>query len=86
MHQNMYLVDLSDTIIYHHRTILQANRKIGDRNLKRVGVIGLGDMGSGLAKNLIEAGFETAGFDLSEERMAAFTALGGKAAARARAR
>jgi len=48
--------------------------------LKRVGVIGLGDMGSGLAKNLIEAGFETAGFDLSDERMAAFTALGGKAA------
>lgn len=46
----------------------------------RAGVIGLGDMGSGLARNLIKNGFETSGFDLSEERMAAFTAFGGKAA------
>ena len=46
----------------------------------RAGVIGLGDMGSGLARNLIKNGFETSGFDLSEERLAAFTALGGKAA------
>ncbi len=48
--------------------------------MKRVGVIGLGDMGSGLAKNLIAAGFETAGFDLSEDRMKAFTDMGGIAA------
>ena len=46
----------------------------------RVGVIGLGDMGSGLAKNLIENGFETTGYDLSDKRMAAFEALGGKPA------
>ncbi len=46
----------------------------------RAGVIGLGDMGSGLARNLIKNGFETSGFDLSEERLAAFTALGGRAA------
>ena len=46
--------------------------------MQKVGVIGLGDMGSGLAKNLIKAGFETTGFDLSEERMQAFTELGGK--------
>ncbi|WP_029060788.1 NAD(P)-dependent oxidoreductase [Labrenzia sp. DG1229] len=46
----------------------------------RAGVIGLGDMGSGLARNLIKNGFETSGFDLSEERMTAFTALGGQAA------
>ncbi len=37
-------------------------------------------MGSGLARNLIKNGFETSGFDLSEERMTAFTALGGQAA------
>lgn len=43
------------------------------------GVIGLGDMGSGLAKNLIANGFETSGFDLSSERMDAFGALGGLA-------
>lgn len=43
----------------------------------RVGVIGLGDMGSGLAKNVIKAGFDCAGFDLSPDRMNAFEALGG---------
>lgn len=47
----------------------------------RAGVIGLGDMGSGLAKNLIANGFETFGFDLSKARMEAFRALGGQAAA-----
>lgn len=46
----------------------------------RVGVIGLGDMGSGLAKNLIANGFETWGLDLSAERMARFKAMGGHAA------
>ncbi len=46
--------------------------------MKNVGVIGLGDMGSGLAKNLIEAGFTVRGCDLSEKRIAAFQALGGE--------
>ena len=49
--------------------------------MQRAGVIGLGDMGSGLAKNLITNGFETTGLDLSEARMSAFTELGGKPAA-----
>lgn len=48
--------------------------------MKRVGVIGLGDMGSGLAKNLIRCGFETTGLDLSEKRMRDFVEMGGKAA------
>lgn len=48
--------------------------------MQKVGVIGLGDMGSGLAKNLIANGFETKGFDLSAERMAAFEQMGGVAA------
>ena len=48
--------------------------------MTKVGVIGLGDMGSGLAKNLIAAGHETTGFDLSERRMSDFVALGGKPA------
>lgn len=48
--------------------------------MKRTGVIGLGDMGSGLAKNLIRSGFETTGFDVSEKRMAAFAELGGRVA------
>ena len=43
----------------------------------KAGVIGLGDMGSGLAKNLIKNGFTTIGFDISDERMRAFEAMGG---------
>jgi len=43
----------------------------------RAGIIGLGDMGSGLALNLMESGFVTTGFDLDAARMKAFTALGG---------
>ena len=42
-----------------------------------VGVIGLGDMGSGLAKNLIANGFETWGIDLLAHRQAAFADMGG---------
>lgn len=45
--------------------------------MQKTGVIGLGDMGSGLAKNLIAKGFETRGFDLSPDRMSAFEAMGG---------
>ena len=48
--------------------------------MKTAGVIGIGDMGSGLAKNLIENGFQTTGFDLSPDRMRAFEDLGGKPA------
>jgi 3-hydroxyisobutyrate dehydrogenase-like beta-hydroxyacid dehydrogenase len=32
--------------------------------MKIVGVVGLGDMGSGLAKNLLKHGFEVRGADL----------------------
>lgn len=46
----------------------------------RAGVIGLGDMGSGLARNLIANGFQTTGLDLSETRMNAFREMGGTAA------
>ena len=48
--------------------------------MKKVGVIGLGDMGSGLAKNLIQNRFETVGFDLSQKRMTDFEAMGGNSA------
>ena len=49
--------------------------------MKSIGVIGLGDMGSGLAKNLLAAGFDVVGFDLDNERMRAFTDMGGRPAA-----
>lgn len=46
-----------------------------------IGVVGLGNMGSGLARNLIGNGFETIGLDLSEARMSAFAEMGGTPAA-----
>jgi len=45
--------------------------------MKNIGVIGLGDMGSGLAKNLMVNGFTVFGMDLKPERQAAFTDMGG---------
>ena len=47
------------------------------------GVIGLGDMGSGIARNLINNGFNVTGVDLSADRMTAFTEMGGTPAASA---
>jgi len=49
--------------------------------METIGVVGLGDMGSGLALNLIKAGFDVVGADLKPERMAAFTEMGGRAGA-----
>ena len=47
----------------------------------KTGVIGLGDMGSGLAKNLLKNGFECWGIDLKEPRNRAFQEMGGYLAA-----
>lgn len=47
----------------------------------RAGIIGIGDMGSGLAKNLIKHGFEVCGIDLLERRRDAFQEMGGRCAA-----
>ena len=49
----------------------------------KCGVIGLGDMGSGLAKNLMKAGFETWGADLDPQRAVAFQEMGGNLATNA---
>ncbi len=48
--------------------------------MKTTGIIGIGDMGSGLALNLIHNGFQVSGRDLLEHRMDAFRAMGGVAA------
>ena len=50
--------------------------------MKKIGVIGLGDMGSGLAKNLIKNGFETFGYDILPARMKDLQEIGGKPAGR----
>lgn len=49
-------------------------------HMKKVGVIGLGDMGSGLARNCLKAGFETWGRDLDETRQSQLVLEGMKGA------
>src|SRR5688500_13123213 len=44
----------------------------------RIGVIGLGIMGSAMSANLIKAGFEVRGYDIVAARRAAFRKAGGK--------
>lgn len=48
--------------------------------MQRVGVVGIGEMGIGLAANLIGAGYQVTGFDLRPERRARLEELGGTAA------
>ncbi len=45
--------------------------------MKRIGIIGLGDMGIGLSRNIIKAGFTLTGFDLRDERLKMLEELGG---------
>jgi 3-hydroxyisobutyrate dehydrogenase-like beta-hydroxyacid dehydrogenase len=52
--------------------------------MKKIGFVGLGDMGIGLTKNLLEKGFEVTGFDLRKDRMDEMVRLGGKAAENSR--
>ena len=48
--------------------------------MRRVGIVGLGDMGMGMARNIIKAGFPLTGFDLREARLTELESIGGKAA------
>ena len=48
--------------------------------MKNVGVIGLGNMGMGMAKNLIKSGFFVIGFDLDEKRLRKLKENGGSTA------
>ncbi len=44
---------------------------------KRIGFVGLGLMGSGMARNLLSAGFPLTGYDIDETRMEALVREGG---------
>ena len=46
----------------------------------KVGIVGIGDMGSGLAKNLLATGFDVCGFDLDRQRMQQLADMGGQPA------
>ena len=48
--------------------------------MKKTGIIGIGDMGSGIAKNLLANGFAVTGLDLDPKRQEAFVAMGGQGA------
>ena len=52
--------------------------------MRRVGIIGLGDMGMGMARNIINGGFPLTGFDLREARLAELELAGGTRAATCR--
>lgn len=46
--------------------------------MKRVGIVGLGDMGIGLAKNVLKKGFALTGYDVRQDRREQLSELGGK--------
>ena len=52
--------------------------------MKKVGFVGLGDMGIGMANNLLINGFELTGYDLREEPLKELSRLGGKPATNCR--
>ena len=43
-----------------------------------IGVIGLGQMGAGIAANLVKAGFDVTVYDLQQERVERLVELGGR--------
>jgi len=49
----------------------------------RIGFIGLGSMGTPMARNLVKAGFDVAGFDTNPEALTALEASGGRPASSA---
>ena len=52
----------------------------GSSILKHIGVIGLGNMGMAMAKNIITSGFSLTGYDLEDKRLQALKDLGGQIA------
>jgi len=52
--------------------------------MKNVGIVGLGDMGLGMAKNILAGGFPLSGFDLRDGRLAELAKAGGTPASSAR--
>jgi len=50
------------------------------RMKKRIGFVGLGLMGSGMAENLLAAAYPVIGYDVDQDRIKAFVAKGGRKA------
>jgi 3-hydroxyisobutyrate dehydrogenase-like beta-hydroxyacid dehydrogenase len=49
--------------------------------MKRIGIVGVGDMGIGLATNILKNGFTLTGFDIQKDRLDTLVSKGGNAAA-----
>jgi len=49
-------------------------------SVNKVGLVGLGAMGQGVAKNLLSKGYEVVGFDIRSEALKLFVEKGGRAA------
>ena len=47
--------------------------------MKKIGIVGLGDMGSGMAKNLLKAGYSLIVYDIREEPVKELVDAGAKA-------
>ena len=48
--------------------------------MEKIGIIGLGNMGMGIAKNVIKSGYTAMGYDLREECLKEIVSHGGEAA------
>ena len=48
--------------------------------MERIGIIGLGNMGMGMAKNILNAGYELTGYDIREAPLKELTQMGAQAA------
>ena len=48
--------------------------------MEKIGIIGLGNMGMGIAKNVIKSGYTAMGYDLREECLKEIVSYGGETA------
>src|SRR5512133_201960 len=56
--------------------------RVGEKGMtRRVGIVGIGIMGTAMVRNLLRDGFEVAGYDIAEAAMARLAEAGGAAAA-----
>ena len=53
---------------------------MGEKGMKKVGFIGLGTMGKGMAHNIRQAGFDLCVFDIDQEAVDLYVLAGAKAA------
>src|SRR6266436_4823140 len=64
------------------RASIRSAAKVREEGMvRRVGIVGIGIMGTAMMRNLARDGFEVVGYDVAEEAMARLAEAGGIAAA-----